>query len=147
MRPKLFCNAAVSSFFFSHRCILLLLHSNIRISVPSVFGVNDQNKNGQQSCSNKSKCLSSPNISSVHQNVLRWYQLCNRVLRIKKKKLLNNWVKALTNVAITGHRASKKNLELVNMPYDMELVSTLGYFSSKYPGISKQSISDFKKVY
>ena len=122
MRPKLFCNAAVSSFFFAHWCILLLLHSNIRISVPFVFGVNDQNKNGQQSCSNKSKCLSSPNISIVHQNVLRWYQLCNRVLRIKKKKkLLNNWMKALTNVAITGHRASKKNLELMNMPYDMEL--------------------------
>ena len=52
--------------FFSHRCILSLLHSNIRISVPTMFGVNDQNKNGQQSCSNKSKCLSSPNISSVH---------------------------------------------------------------------------------
>ena len=27
-----------------------------------------------------------------------------------------------------------------------EVASTLRYFSSKYPGISKQSISDFKKV-
>ena len=111
--------------FFSHRRILILLYSNIRISVLSMFGVNDQNQNRQQSCSKKSKYLSSSNISSVHQNLLMWYQLCNWILRIKKKKkLLNNWVrnkKVLKNVKNTGHGVSQKNLKLLNMPYDMEL--------------------------
>ena len=124
MRPKLFCNAAVS-YFLSHRRILLILYSNIRISVLSMFGVNDQNQNRQQSCSKKSNCLPSPNISSVRQNLLRCYKLCNRILRIEKKKmLLNNWMrkkKALKNVANTGHGVSQKNLILVNIPYDMEL--------------------------
>ena len=111
--------------FFSHRHILLLLYSNIWISVLSMFGVNDQNQNRQQSCSKKSKYLPSPNISSVRQNLLRWHQLCNRILRIKKKtKLLNNWLrkkKALKDVANTGHGVSEKNLKLVNIPYDIEL--------------------------
>ena len=111
--------------FFSHWHIPLLLYSNIQISVLSMFAVNDQNQNRQQSCSKKSKCLLLSNISSVRQNLLRWYQLCNWILRIeKKKKLLNNWVikkKALKNVAKTGHGVSQKKLKLVNMPFDMEL--------------------------
>ena len=118
------CFAIQRFHLFSHRRILLLLYSNIRISVLSMFGVNDQNQNRQQSCSKKSKFLPSPNISSVRQN-LTWYQLCNRILRIqRKKKLLNSWVrkkKALKNVANTRHGVSQKNLKLVNMPYDMEL--------------------------
>ena len=124
MRPKLFCNAAVSSFFFHWR-ILLLLYSNIRISLFSMFGINDQSQNRQQSYSKKSKFLPSPNISSVRQNLLRWYQLCNRILKImKKKKLLNNWVrkkKVLKNFENTGHGESHKNLKLVNMRYYMDL--------------------------
>ena len=124
MRPKLFYNAAVPSFFFHWR-ILLLLYSNIRISLFSMFGINDQSQNRQQSYSKKSKFLPSPNISSVRQNLLRWYQLCNRILKImKKKKLLNNWVrkkKVLKNFENTGHGESHKNLKLVNMRYYMDL--------------------------
>ena len=111
--------------FFSHWRIILLLYSNIRISVLFMFGVNDQNQNRQQSCSKKSKYLPSSNTSSVRQNPLRWYQLCNRILQIKKKKkMLNNWVrnkKALKNVENTGHGVSQKSLKLANMPYDTEL--------------------------
>ena len=124
MRPKLFCNAAISPFF-SYQRTLLTLYSNIRISLLSMFDVNGQNQNRQQSCSKRSKCLQSPNILSVRQNLPRWYQLCNQILWIKKrKKLLNNWVrqkKASKNVANTGHGLSQKNLRLVNMPYFMEL--------------------------
>ena len=51
-----------------------------------MFGINDQNQNRQQSCSKKLKCLPSPNLSSVRQNVLRWYQPCNRVFTNPEKE-------------------------------------------------------------
>ena len=39
-----------------------------------------------------------------------------------------------------------EKLEIVEYAIEYGVASTWRYFSLKYPGISKQSISDFKKV-
>ena len=53
--------------------------------------------------------------------------------------------KALINVANTGRNVTEK-LEIGEYAIRHGVAPTLRYFSLKNPGISKQSISDFKEV-
>ena len=64
----------------------------------------------------------------------------------EKEEVVKQLSEKEESVKNTGHRVSEKNLKLVNMSYDMELHQLWDIYHRNIQGISKQSISYFKKV-
>ena len=136
--------------FFSYERTLLTLYSNIRISLLSMFGVNDQNQNRQQSCSKRSKCLQSPNILSVR---IKPSEVVSAVQSDFMNQEKEEVVKQLSKTEESIKKRCKYRVWIVTEKLEIgeyailhAVASTLKYSSLRYLGISKQSISDFKKV-
>ena len=143
MRPKLFCNAVVSSFLLIDAFFLR------RISVLSIFGVNDQNQNRQQSCT-----------VAISQNVYHHeiFQVCPKTFwgsiscaigfyESRKRgsfKQLSEKEESVTKRGKCRTWSVTEKLEIGQYAIWHGVTSTLRYFSAKYPELSKHSISDFK---